>query len=83
MLKPDDADKDDDGAGLSPAAGRLLPLDRAFVVQFTNDTDAGLTRCSGRVEHVESGRRGRFSGLAELLAFVERVLDRAEGRAGE
>lgn len=51
-----------------------LPSNRAFVVQF-RWRDAALSRgCNGRVEHVSSGRAGRFESWEELREFVERVL---------
>jgi hypothetical protein len=43
-----------------PSEGPSLPYAKAFVVQFTAGTDAGLEHASGRVEHLESGRRERF-----------------------
>jgi hypothetical protein len=55
---------------------RSTPLtpQRAFVVQFHIDTDLVAGRMVGRVEHVVSGQSGRFSSMASLLAFIEKVL---------
>ena len=46
----------------------------AFVVQFAPDADPAGGQCSGRVEHVASGQATRFHSLADLLAFLGRVL---------
>ena len=51
-----------------------LPVDRAFVVQFSLETSLGDGRLGGRVEHVHSGRSARFEALDQLLAFVGQVL---------
>jgi hypothetical protein len=51
-----------------------LPSNRMFVLQFRiPDASAGST-CTGRVEHVASGRAGSFVSWEELRAFVEHVL---------
>jgi len=57
-----------------------LPYARAFVVQFTSETDAGLEHAEGRVEHMRSGRRVRFASAVDLLACIARLLadDRRE-----
>ena len=47
---------------------------RAFVVQFRRETDVACGRLNGRVEHVVSGQATHFASLAELLAFIGRVL---------
>jgi hypothetical protein len=57
----------------SKEASPLLPH-WAFVVQFRVETDLGQGRCTGRVEHVVSGQAIHFESLAELLAFLTRVL---------
>ena len=51
-----------------------LPVDRAFVVQFSSATSLADGRLGGRVEHVHSGRSAHFESLDQLLAFVGRVL---------
>jgi len=57
-----------------------LPYARAFVVQFTSETDARLKHAEGRVEHMRSGRRVRFASAVDLLACIVRLLadDRRE-----
>jgi hypothetical protein len=54
--------------------GVPLPYAKAFVVQFTSDTDARLEHAAGRVEHMQSGRGMRFTSTAELLACMVRLL---------
>ena len=58
-----------------------LPYDRAFVVQFTVETDNGLKRATGRVEHLETGRRATFRSVDELLESIVTLLPatRAQG----
>ena len=53
-----------------PESGRLRS-DNAFVVLF-RDFEAG--RCSGRIEHVRSGRTKRFQSWKDLKDFVMQVL---------
>jgi len=50
-----------------------LPAWKAFVVQFSLET-ARVRACAGRVEHLSSGRRARFSSAAELLAALDKLL---------
>ena len=50
-----------------------LPPEGAFVVQFRDATMTG-SGMSGRVEHVVSGRAGRFESIEQLLSFVEQTL---------
>jgi hypothetical protein len=47
-----------------------LPIERAFVVQFSAEASIDRGRLNGRVEHVGSGRSRHFGSLEELLAFV-------------
>jgi hypothetical protein len=47
---------------------------RAFVVQFRAETELERGQCAGRVEHVVSGQATHFASLAELVAFMARVL---------
>ena len=54
--------------------GVRLPCARAFVVQFTSETDARLEHAEGRVEHMQSGRRVRFASAVDLLACIVRLL---------
>jgi hypothetical protein len=62
-----------------------LPPWKAFVVQLTNDTTPDSGTVAGRVEHLGSGRRERFSSGKELLATLLRLLERPnpEGKAHE
>jgi len=57
----------------------LLPYAKSFVVRFAEDTDPRLIRATGRVEHLETGRRARFGSVVELLVSIGGLLaDRAE-----
>ena len=56
------------------ADGPALPYAKAFVVQFTAQTDAQLEHATGRVEHLLSGRRARFASTADLLACIVALL---------
>jgi hypothetical protein len=56
------------------ADDRPLPVQRAFVVQWAATADVAGGRLQGRVEHVVSGQATHFHTLAELLAFMARVL---------
>ena len=51
-----------------------LPAWKAFVVQFSRDTERTGGACTGRIEHLSSGRRQAFSNAAELLAAFDRLL---------
>jgi len=51
-----------------------LPAWKAFVVQFSRDTVSATAGCSGRIEHLSSGRRAAFSSAAELLAAFDQLL---------
>ena len=48
-----------------------LSQSRAFVVQLSDETDRSAGLPSGRIEHVDSGLRGRFSCREELWQFIE------------
>jgi hypothetical protein len=43
-------------------------------VQFSADTDPGLEHASGRVEHLQTGRQGRFSSVADLAKCIAALL---------
>lgn len=58
----------------SAAAEPLFPPRQAFVVHFQADSDASDARCTGRVEHVLSGRCARFQSTSDLLAALRRLL---------
>jgi len=49
---------------------------RAFIVELSDETDRSAGLPSGRIEHVDSGLRGRFSCREELWQFIERVLSK-------
>ena len=51
-----------------------LPTNRAFVVQLREPPPGAAFTWDGRVEHVVSGQMTHFHSLAELLAFIRRVL---------
>lgn len=46
---------------------------RAFVIQLHHPSNC--PGFEGRVEHVDSGRDGRFRSPEELLSFIEEALD--------
>ena len=46
----------------------------AFVVQLREGTALTPQGVRGRVEHIVSGQATRFASLAELWAFMQRVL---------
>jgi hypothetical protein len=58
----------------SAEAARPLPAQRAFVVQFSAQTNVELSRFAGRVEHVVSGHARRFQTLEELVASLVQML---------
>ena len=60
-----------------------LPPDRAFLVRLDREADPGRGRLSGRVEHLQSGRRARMASLEELREFIFRVLGGEHPGAGE
>ena len=58
-----------------PSAGdRLLPAERAFVVQVYAEAELSPGGFAGRVEHVVSGLATHFHTPEELLRFMARVL---------
>jgi hypothetical protein len=58
----------------SAEAARPLPARRAFVVQFSAQTNVELGRFAGRVEHVVSGHARRFQTLDELVGCLVEML---------
>jgi hypothetical protein len=60
----------------SAADGPNLPYAKAFVVQFTAETDAGLEHAAGRIEHLQTGRRERFESADDLLLWIAALLPR-------
>jgi hypothetical protein len=57
-----------------PEDAPLLPANRAFVIQFSTETEVPQGRLTGRVEHVVSGHSGHFQSLEELLDLIGHVL---------
>ncbi len=57
-----------------------LPVWKAFVVQFSRETETQTGTFSGRIEHLNSGRRGRFGSKKELLATLGKMLDQLQVR---
>jgi hypothetical protein len=61
--------------GRRPVAdGPTLPYAKAFVVQFTAETDPHLDHVAGRVEHLQTGRQSRFASIDALLACITALL---------
>ena len=56
------------------AAVPQLPAWKAFVVQFSRETEGMSAAFSGRVEHLSSGRRVRFGSVEDLVAVLRRLL---------
>ena len=53
---------------------QTLPVWKAFVVQFSSETNPRTRTFSGRVEHMSSGRRARFASSRELVAVLGKLL---------
>jgi len=53
---------------------QALPVWKAFVVQFSRETNPRTGGFSGRVEHMSSGRRARFASSREMLAVLGKLL---------
>lgn len=53
-----------------------FPPWKAFLVQFSRDTDTQSDSFAGRVEHLSSGNRVRFNGEEELAATLRMLLDK-------
>jgi len=51
-----------------------LPYTKAFLVQFSAETDADLRQAAGRVEHLKTGARSRFTSIDGLCAWIAAVL---------
>ena len=60
-----------------------LPYAKAFVVQFSAETDPRLGTTTGRVEHLQTGRRSRFASADELLAWIMAMLAGADIPRGD
>jgi hypothetical protein len=59
---------------LSAETARPLPTQRAFVVQFSAQTNVALGQFAGRVEHVVSGHARHFQTLEELVGCLVQML---------
>ena len=58
-----------------PAAEEpALPYARAFMVQFSADTDARLKHAVGRIEHLQTGTRRRFASISDLRRCIAAML---------
>lgn len=79
MVKGSGSESEDDAAKDGAADRPTLPYAKAFVVQFTTETDGRLQHATGRVEHLQSGRRARFVSTAELLACIVALLADSRG----
>jgi hypothetical protein len=53
-----------------------MPAERAFIVQFSQASEAGRGWFSGRAEHIMSGQHTSFVNPGELAAFFRRVMNR-------
>ena len=51
-----------------------LSPDRAFVVQFRQETDVEGKVFVGRVEHMSSSLSQQFTSLEDFLKFVDQIL---------
>lgn len=71
----------DEGSAANAAVAEsvpALPAWKAFAVQFSRQSGGGESAFSGRVEHLQSGRRTTFASRDELVATLERMLDAAD-----
>jgi len=62
--------------------GNPIPSENAFLVQLAEDVDPAHGELSGRVEHLESGRRARFGSHAELLVQFAPMLEERRRATG-
>ena len=60
-----------------------LPDSRSFLVQLSDQTDFEARLPVGRIEHLETGLRVRFSSREELWVFIEKILARQAQHEGE
>jgi len=81
MLRPVKPKGGDDPRRATTAGGAevpSLPAWKAFVVQFSRETNPRAGTFSGRVEHMSSGRQARFASKRELFAALEKLLGERE-----
>jgi len=80
-----DSRSTEDAIGRRAVEGPVLPYAKAFLVQFSAETDGRLERVAGRVEHLQSGRRSRFASMEDLLVRIVAMLGgrlNASGKRG-
>ena len=58
-----------------PQSAAPLSAHWAFVVQLHREAPITTDRLSGRAEHVTSGQAIQFNSVAQLLGFMQQVLD--------
>lgn len=69
------------GAGDAPPLNvPELPTGKAFVLHLSHDTGPTLEPFAGRVEHLATGRRVRFTTFEDFRAAVIRLLSEAKQR---
>jgi len=61
-----------------PAEPVVLPSERGFLLQLTSASRPPAGEFAGRLEHLSSGRRVRFSTWAEFEMAVAELLGRAD-----
>jgi len=61
-------------------AGHILPVEAAFVVQFSAHSAPSQGLASGRVEHVRTGKVRHFSSTEDLLSFLTETLRESQSR---
>ena len=74
MSKKEKREAPDESRHEGAEAGPELPTEKGFLVQLTRDTGPSLTSFAGRVEHLASGRRARFTTFEAFRAAVSRLL---------
>ena len=78
-MTPHRTDGDRPAAASEKGEVPSLPVSKAFVLQFTRETRSHGGIFSGRVEHINSGRRARFVSEQELLAVLGKLLEELGG----
>lgn len=73
-MKPQNEKRTTSGDDPAADGGPALPAWKAFAVQFSRASGGGGV-FSGRIEHLDSGRRTAFASRDELLETLERMLD--------
>ena len=58
----------------SPRPAMELPANRAFVVQFSKESNFAIGQLAGRIEHVTSGRATHFYSMDEMMGLIGQVL---------